>query len=121
MNAIEILGLACVDAKFRERLFGEVDSVILDNKVDLTWAEEAGLRRITGKTVKVRRDGKAHSPDAGIALTSSDPSEAEEKENQLKKELKDVGDTIMMMWCPEVPCAWPSAFIQNKPEKKPKP
>lgn len=116
MNAIEILGLACVDAKFRERLFGEVDAVILDNRVDLTWAEEAGLRRITGKSVKVRRDGRQHTLEAGVAEGSSDPSEAEDKPNQLKKELEDVGNAIAMIWCPEVPCAWPSAFIQNKPQ-----
>lgn len=118
MNAIEILGLACVDARFRDLLFDNVDVVILANKVDLTWAEEAGLRRITGRRVNVRKDGQPHTAQT-VSSSASDPSQAEEKDNQLKKELKDVGDTIMMMWCPEVPCAWPSAFIQNKPGEKP--
>ena len=115
MNAIEILGLACVDAKFRRLLFENVDVVIEGNKVDLTWAEEAGLRRITGKRVKVRKDGKPHMKEAGLAATS-DASESTEQDNGLEKELEDVGNAIAMMWCPEVPCAWPSAFIQNKPK-----
>lgn len=117
MNAIEILGLACVDAKFRDLLFENVDVVILANKVDLTWAEEAGLRRITAPRVSVRADGKPHTAEA-VGAAVSDPSEATESQNNLKEELKDVGDTIMMLWCPEVPCPWPSAFIQNKPAKK---
>jgi hypothetical protein len=116
MNAIEILGLACVDAKFRRKLFENVESVIGDNKVDLTWAEESGLRRITRNPMRVRKDGKPHTTEA-LALLTSPESDGAEAPNDLEKELKDVGDVIMSMWCPEVPCAWPSAFIQNKPDK----
>ena len=117
MNAIEIVGLACLDAKFRRKLFENVETVILDNKVDLTWAEESGLRRITRHPAKVRKDGKAHTVEA-LALTASDASDAIDQPNTLEKEMEDVGNAVMMMWCPEAPCAWPSAFIQNKPVKE---
>jgi hypothetical protein len=103
MNALEILGVACVDAKFRARLFSDVEGVIKDNRTDLTWAEEAGLRRITGKS-RPRKGGAAK------AEMSNGPLESEEP-NSLPDELADVGEAIARM-CPEEPCPWPKYFTQ---------
>lgn len=107
MNALEILGVACVDAKFRERLFADVEGVIKDNRTDLTWAEEAGLRRITCKTYRPR---KPKGPDG----TMSNGPVAPEMPNTLPQELADVGASIMKM-CPEDPCPWPTYFTENPP------
>jgi hypothetical protein len=105
MNALEILGVACVDARFRKRLFADVEGVIKDNRADLTWAEEAGLRRITGKFRPPR-------PKASTASLSNGPLEpSKEEPNTLEDELADVGVAIAKM-CPEEPCPWPAYFTQ---------
>ena len=103
MNGLEILGVACVDATFRKRLFADVEGIIKENRADLTWAEEAGLRRIT----KSHRPRKAQS-----ASLSNGPLEGQEEPNTLEKELADVGAAIARM-CPEEPCPWPEYFQQN--------
>jgi hypothetical protein len=110
MNAIEILGLACVDRKFRDVLFAKVEAVILANRVDLTWAEEEGLRRITSDYLKVRKPAAAAKSDTSA---ESAPAGFDEQPNNLKKELEDVGNAIANMWCPEAPCPWPTYFTQN--------
>lgn len=104
MNALEILGVACVDAKFRARLFADVEGVIKDNRTDLTWAEEAGLRRITGKNRP--RKGKGGAEKASISNGPLD------EPNNLEQELADVGEAIARM-CPEEPCPWPKYFTEN--------
>jgi hypothetical protein len=105
MNALEILGVACVDAKFRTRLFSDVEGVIKDNRTDLTWAEEAGLRRITGKYRPKRKEGGAKASISNGPLGSDEP-------NNLEQELADVGEALARM-CPEEPCPWPKYFTQN--------
>jgi hypothetical protein len=105
MNALEILGVACVDAKFRARLFSDVEGVIKDNRTDLTWAEEAGLRRIVNPYCP-RKKNPAKETASNGPMTPEEP-------NGLEKELEDVGRAIMKM-CPEDPCPWPTYFTQNK-------
>jgi hypothetical protein len=107
MNAIEILGLACVDKKFRDRLFTEqgLKEIIFANRTDLTWAEEEGLIRITAGCYPVKK---------GMATTSNGPMDPDSGEPPLKKELEDVGDAIARM-CPEDPCPWPKFFTQQEP------
>jgi hypothetical protein len=105
MNALEILGVACVDAIFRKRLFSDVEGIIKENRADLTWAEEAGLRRITGKYRPRPKKGAA-------ASLSNGPLEGEDP-NTLEDELEDVEEAISRM-CPEEPCPWPKYFTQNK-------
>jgi hypothetical protein len=99
-----------VDRKFRDLLFAKVDAVIQANKVDLTWAEEEGLRRITTDRVKVRK--------AAAALKIGASADGyDEQSNDLKKELEDVGNAIANMWCPEAPCPWPTYFTENDDSK----
>lgn len=106
MNALEILGLACVDKTFRKRLFSDVKSVIADNRADLTWAEEEGLKRITQPHCPPRK------PDAAKSSLSNGPV-APQEPNTLAAELEDVGNAVMKM-CPEAPCPWPTYFTQNE-------
>jgi hypothetical protein len=113
MNALEILGLACVDRVFREQLFKNVEAVIVLNRTDLTWAEEEGLRRIT-RSRFTKRKAKALSM-AGEQSAATGAVEGEEA-STLKDDLEKVGDTIDMM-CPTVPCAWPDSFTQNARDK----
>lgn len=110
MNGLEILGLACVDATFRTRLFGDVESIIKEN-TDLTWAEEAGLRRITGKTYRPRQ-----SKGDKAALANGPLEPGKEMPNTLEGELAEVGANIARM-CPEEPCPWPDFYTQTKPKK----
>lgn len=109
MNAIEILGLACVDKKFRELLFTKegLTDIIAANRTDLTWAEEAGLRRITQRY---------YPPKKGAAGTTSNGPLDADSEPPLKEELEDVGKAIAKM-CPEDPCPWPMYFVQYDPTK----
>ncbi len=109
MNALEIVGLACVDRPFRRQLFENVDAVILANRTDLTWAEEEGLRRIT----------KPHRPKRmAMAMKSAEAAgegdaEGSDGSNDLPDAMEKVGEAIEMM-CPVVPCAWPDSFTQNR-------
>jgi len=108
MNAIEILGLACVDAKFRDRLFTPqgLKEIIFANRTDLTWAEERGLENITKGCYPAKK---------GKAALSNGPVNPDMDEPPLKKELEDVGNAIARM-CPEDPCPWPLYFIQQEPD-----
>ena len=110
MNAFEILGLACVDKGFRERLFTPqgLTGIIAANRSDLSWAEEEGLIRITRGRYPAKKN---------LATTSNGPMNPDSGEAPLKKELEDVGNAIMRM-CPEDPCPWPTYFTEDKPDSK---
>lgn len=109
MNALEILGLACVDATFRKQMFENVEVIIALNRADLTWAEEEGLRRITKKTFRRRQAAEAHAAMAPGEASANAP----EVPNPLPQDLAKVGEDIDMM-CPTVPCPWPDSFTQNR-------
>jgi hypothetical protein len=95
MNAYEIIGKACVDSEFRNRLFSDLSEILAANA--LTDAERAGLTRITQATYRPK-NGKTRSGDAA----GGDGTVP----NTLAKTFEEVGMAIAHM-CPEPPCAWP--------------
>lgn len=99
MKALEILGLACVDERFRGRLFNETAAVINENRGDLEQREIDGLTRITQKKYRLR-DGAPRLASMG------DVGEDGTVDNPLAKRMEDVAQAIAHM-CPDPPCPWP--------------
>ena len=84
MNAFEIIGIACVDHKFRDELFNPTGALIEKNP-DLTWSEREGLLRVTGGD--------------------------EDNKTELKTKMDEVGEILKR--CANPPCPWPKAFTVN--------
>jgi hypothetical protein len=99
MKALEILGLACVDETFRDRLFNDTAAVIEENRGDLAQREIDGLNRITQNRYRVR---------AGAPRLASmgDVGDDGTVENALGRLMGDVARAIANM-CPDPPCPWP--------------